>query len=428
MPTLTCPNRDELLAYAAGRLADEISEEIAAHLDSCPDCQAGLATLDDAEDTFVAQFRQPPATDPYLEESQCRVAVARARAAMETTGETPAMASGRSVRGTILGEYELIEELGHGGMGTVYKALHTKLDRVVALKVLTTGRTQDPRAISPLRTRDEGHRQAGPSPHRPRLRRPGDRRHAGARDGIHRRARPGGDCPPLTYAPRDAVHHAERDEYGTPAVRRRCRWPMPARWPAGGDWAAICPPARPRTPRHQALEPDVDCSPLSLLGEGPGEGGMDRRSSTWDSPVFTWNRRRSKRAGPSRTMCGEITGTDQAMGTADYMAPEQVSNSRSADIRADIYSLGCTLYKLLAGRAPFEMPAPRPAEKMAAHAGEERPCNMPGQSAGVGVAGCGAGPHVGQVAVGPIRQPGGGGRGRPRTRKVPIWRAFCRGR
>jgi formylglycine-generating enzyme required for sulfatase activity len=50
---------------------------------------------------------------------------------------------------------------------------------------------------------------------------------------------------------------------------------------------------------------------------------------------------------------GELTGAGQIMGTADYIAPEQVSDSRNVDIRADIYSLGCTLYKLLAGDTVF---------------------------------------------------------------------------
>ena len=52
-------------------------------------------------------------------------------------------------------------------------------------------------------------------------------------------------------------------------------------------------------------------------------------------------------------------------GTLDYLAPEQALNSRSADVRSDLYSLGCTFYFLLAGKVPF--PGGSAAEKLLKH-------------------------------------------------------------
>jgi hypothetical protein len=330
-----------LLAYADGRLPEEASETLAAHFDSCADCQAALATLDEGDDTFVAQLRSPAPADPYLEESECRLAVARAVAATETAGQSPAPAAGRSVCGRVLGEYELIEELGHGGMGRVYKALHTKLDRVVALKVLTLGRVSDHRAVARF---EREMKAIGKLDHRHIVR---------AYD-----AREIEGTPTLIMEYIEGLDLAE-------IVRRL--GPLPA--------SDACEMVRQAAlglqyvHEHGLVHRDIKPSNLMLTPQGEIkilDLGLARFHLDQSQAEET--------AGTGQTAGGEMTGTDQAMGTADYMAPEQISNSRAADIRADIYSLGCTLYKLLAGRAPFDDAAHQgPAEKMAAHAGEMPP-------------------------------------------------------
>jgi serine/threonine protein kinase len=69
-------------------------------------------------------------------------------------------------------------------------------------------------------------------------------------------------------------------------------------------------------------------------------------------------------SGPGQE--GPITSTGQLLGTLDYMAPEQCDNCHTVDGRADIYSLGCTLYHLLSGRPPFAAFS-SPYQKLRAH-------------------------------------------------------------
>jgi protein kinase-like protein len=74
---------------------------------------------------------------------------------------------------------------------------------------------------------------------------------------------------------------------------------------------------------------------------------------------------RTVHAAQGQSATEGLTSTGAVMGTADYIAPEQALNAKSVDIRADIYSLGCSLYQLLAGRVPF--PGETMTEKLLCH-------------------------------------------------------------
>ena len=79
-----------------------------------------------------------------------------------------------------------------------------------------------------------------------------------------------------------------------------------------------------------------------------------------------WHAQASETTAGAGTGAGSaVSGSSGVVGTPDYIAPEQVTHTRRADIRADIYSLGCTLYYLLAGLVPF--PRGSVTEKLAAH-------------------------------------------------------------
>jgi anti-sigma factor RsiW len=123
MATTPCPDRDQLLCCLLGKLPDDTSEQIAAHLDECPTCQSAAETLDQVSDTLVSELNRPLVSSRFDHETQDKQALQRVLA---LAGPGSATASDRvqtigdiSAALAPLGEYELLEKLGEGGMGAV---------------------------------------------------------------------------------------------------------------------------------------------------------------------------------------------------------------------------------------------------------------------------------------------------------------------
>jgi serine/threonine protein kinase len=109
-----------------------------------------------------------------------------------------------------------------------------------------------------------------------------------------------------------------------------------------------------------------DIKPGNLLVQRSGERG-------WVVKILDFGLARLHgSATPAPSSPGDSQSADnQVMGTPDFIAPEQAKNPRQTDIRSDIYSLGCTMYFLLAGQVPF--PGGNVLEKVMRHAKELPP-------------------------------------------------------
>lgn len=218
-----------------------------------------------------------------------------------------------------LGSYRLLRLLGEGGMGKVYLARHLKLDKLVALKVLPESRLNQPGLVQ----RFEREMKAVGRLDHPHIVRALD---AGEALGSH-------------YLVMEYVDGIDLSQVvqrlGPLALADACELIRQAA--VGLQEAADA----------QMVHRDLKPSNLMLV----------RPASRRAAPlVKILDLGLALLAEPGESSARDITETGQVMGTVDYMAPEQGNDSHQVDIRADIYSLGATLCKLLTGRAPFEDP------------------------------------------------------------------------
>jgi hypothetical protein len=205
--------------------------------------------------------------------------------------------------------YHILRELGRGGMGVVYQARQTMMDRPVAIKVISKALLDNPGAL------ERFHREvkAAAKLSHPNIVTAYDAERAG---DLHMLV--------MEFVPGQSLAELLQKKGPLP-VAQACHF---VRQAALGL-------------QHAADQGMVhrDIKPQNLMLTPKGQVKI------LDFGLAKVASERSQGSG--------LTSANTYMGTPDYSAPEQATDARSADIRADIYSLGCTLYCLLAGEPPF---------------------------------------------------------------------------
>lgn len=216
--------------------------------------------------------------------------------------------------GLILGKNVILDRIGSGGMGEVYKAQHLRMKRTVVIKVLHPESTDSETA----RRRFQREVEAAAQLYHPNIVTAFD---ADEEDGVH-------------YL---VMEYVEGKDLGSMISHGG---------PFEVDKALDCiiQAAKGLAYAHEQGIVHRDIKPSNLLLDGTGTiKVLDMGLARFDTPVQL-----------SDGGSDELTTANQIVGTVDYMPPEQVDDSTTVDRRSDIYSLGCTLYRLLVGRPPYQ--------------------------------------------------------------------------
>ncbi|HTQ39093.1 MAG TPA: serine/threonine-protein kinase [Pirellulales bacterium] len=233
---------------------------------------------------------------------------------------------GRLLEGESLGHFELLEYIG-GGMGAVFKAIDTMLNRTVAVKVLSQEQSGDEEVLR--RFQNEAQSAA-------RL----------DHENISR----------VHYVGEDRGWHYIVFEFIEGAnLRDQVNEQGPLPLAEAVSYTLQIADALVHASSRDVVHRDIKPSNVLITPDG--------RAKLVDMGLA--------RLHHVETEGDDLTASGVTLGTFDYISPEQARDPRSADVRSDIYSLGCTLYFMLTGQPPF--PEGTVLQKLLQHQGDEPP-------------------------------------------------------
>jgi serine/threonine protein kinase len=314
MQSSECRTRETLKRYLAGWIEQDECDKIEAHVVSCATCEQTICGLESDPDTLVNFLRPKPEPTPgddgksNSDDAVLQYALAKAKS-LRNQADASRSATVPEKPSKFVGPYELIESLGNGSMGAVYLARHRQLGKQVAIKLLSPR----PFRNDQFTARFQREIRAAGALNHPSIISATD---AGQSDNVHF----------LVMEYIDGMDLSQLARLTGPfSIANAC--------------SLMHSVALGLSHAHAAGIVHRDIKPSNLMLSRSGQikildFGL-AQISLWDEAS------------------AELTTVGQLMGTIDYMAPEQAERADSVDYRADLYSLGATLFKLLCGRAPL---------------------------------------------------------------------------